>query len=293
MYAREAPEIVAGKGSKKARARELELAQAKEYEQAAPNEPRARAIPVAAGEMLSSYKDDKAIKAHPDYKAAKAGDPDAAARLVAETVDPTTIDAARPRFGAGAIYAPVVAEEATGHNAIPHALADYYARKTGGSVSVDINQINRAFHTGAGPMERLANPAHFEGDVVPGGGRYVIVDDVSVMGSTLASMADHVQRSGGDVAGVVTLANASRTGVLRPSKAHIADIERRYGNDVRDLFDTEPAALTADEAQYIRNFRDADTLRTAASAAEGKRNTRIGAKGIREDGSGQESRSDR
>ena len=279
MYAREAPEVVAGKERPSKAKRELELAQESEFDQAAPNQPRETGIPATAGEMVSSYRNDKAIKANPDYKAAKAGDPDAAFRLVVDTVDKATIEEARRRFGPNAIYAPVIAEEATGHNAIPHAIAAYYADEAGGSVSVEIAQINRAHHTGAGPMERLANPAHFEGAVVPGG-KYVIVDDVSVMGSTLASMADHIQRNGGDVVGVVTLANASRTGVLRPSKAHIADIERRYGDEVRSLFKTEPAALTADEVQYIRNFRDADALRAAADASEGKRDARLRAKGV-------------
>jgi hypothetical protein len=128
-------------------------------------------------------------------------------------------------------------------------------------------------------MERMANPARFAGDVVKGG-KYVIVDDVAVMGSTLAAMADHIQRGGGEVVGVVTLANASRTGVLRPSKAHVADIERRYGHEVRDLFHAEPAALTADEAQYVRNFRDADALRAGVASAERKRAERLRAKGV-------------
>lgn len=242
-------------------------------------EPRRHGIPESAGEIVSSYRDDKVIKAHADYKAAKAGDGEAALRLVEATVEPKTIEQARTQFGPDAIYAPVVAREATGHNAIPANLAAYYAEHAGGTVSGEIVQANRAYHTGAGPMERLASPVLFDGDVVKGG-RYVIVDDVSVMGSTLAGMADHIQKNGGEVAGVVTLVNASRTGVVRPSKAHVADIERRYGDDVRDLFHAEPAALTADEAAYIRNFRNPDALRTAATAGNRKRAARLRAKGV-------------
>lgn len=247
-------------------------------------EPRAQEARVhgfdeKAGEILSDYRDDTAIKAHPDYVAAKAGDDAAADRFVGAMIKPESLEQAKRRFGADAIYAPVVAEEAKGHNAIPVHMAQFYAAHAGGSVDTAIIQANRAFHTGAGPMERLANRPLFDGDVIKGG-KYVLVDDVSVMGSTLAAMADHIRRNGGEVAGVVTLANASRSGVLRAPKAHVADIERRYGHEVRDLFGIEPAALTADEAAYIRNFRDADALRSAVASAEGKRVARLRAKGI-------------
>ena len=247
--------------------------------QSRPAEPRRHGIPDSAGEIISSHRDDKAIKASADYAAAKAGDNDAALRLVKATVDPATINEARQRFGPDAIYTPVAAREAGGHNKIPHALAVLYAHEAGGTVDDSIVQANRAYHTGAGPMERLANPAHFAGDVIKGG-KYVIVDDVSVMGSTLAGLADHIQKNGGEVAGVVTLVNASRTGILRPSKAHVADIERRYGDEVRRLFHAEPSALTADEAAYVRNFRDADALRAAEASARGKRLDRLHAKGL-------------
>jgi len=42
------------------------------------------------------------------------------------------------------------------------------------------------------------------------GGTYVLVDDVTVMGSTLADLADYVQANGGVMVGVVMLVNASR-----------------------------------------------------------------------------------
>jgi orotate phosphoribosyltransferase len=59
-------------------------------------------------------------------------------------------------------------------------------------------------------MERIANRAVFDGEVTPGG-RYVLVDDVTVMGSTLADLANHIQRNGGDVIGAVVLVNAARS----------------------------------------------------------------------------------
>ncbi|MBU2856340.1 phosphoribosyltransferase [Acidithiobacillus ferrooxidans] len=61
---------------------------------------------------------------------------------------------------------------------------------------MDIVQSNRAYHTGAKPMERLLARAEFAGEVQPGK-RYVLVDDVTTMGSTLADLASYIQAQGG------------------------------------------------------------------------------------------------
>ena len=61
----------------------------------------------------------------------------------------------RPGPGPDALYAPVRAEEASGRNKIPVALAKFYAHMTGARDALDIAQGNRAFHTGARPMERI------------------------------------------------------------------------------------------------------------------------------------------
>jgi hypothetical protein len=46
------------------------------------------------------------------------------------------------------------------------------------------------------------------------------------------------------------------------------------------IFGIAPAALTADEATYILDFRDADALRDRAAAALVERKARLCAKGI-------------
>src|SRR5713101_372601 len=60
-------------------------------------------IPDEATATISELMSDQPIKAHRDYSAAKSGDPAAAARLVRDLIKPETLDAARERFGAGAI----------------------------------------------------------------------------------------------------------------------------------------------------------------------------------------------
>lgn len=242
--------------------------------------PRRHGIPSAAREPIAPFRNDQPLKQHPDYKAAKAGDRQAAARLVEDLVRPDQIENARKRFGADVTYVPVIAREQSGDNAIPPLLATLYSSATGAQVTSQIEQISRAFHTGANAMERVANRAIFDGPVERGH-RYVLVDDVSVMGSTLADLADHIQRNGGEVAGVVLLANASRTGVLTPPAAHIRDVERRFGNVLREQFGIEPASLTADEAAYLRNFKDADALGARRAAATLERGDRLRSKVLR------------
>lgn len=245
--------------------------------------PRRTVLSGQAGTPISSYTDDSAVKAHADYTAAKNGDAVAAARLVPDLVKPETITAARSKFDGETIFAPVSLEEPGGRNRIPAVLAGYYAAAVGAEFDTAIRQANRAFHTGAGPMERLIASPFFEGQV-QAGRNYVIVDDVTVLGGTIAEMANHIETGGGHVVGVVTLVNASRTGHIGASKLHTKLIENRFGDVVRQELGIEPAALTAAEAIYIAGFRDADALRARILKSRRERSSRLGSKGVREQG---------
>lgn len=243
---------------------------------------RQHGIPKSASAPISSFVNAEPLKAHADYKASKSGDYEAAARLVRYLVKPENLEAARKQFGADAIFAPVVGIEASGQNQIPRMLAEYYAAETGAKTSVgEIIQANKAHHTGAGPMERMIARPLFDGPVEHGG-KYVLVDDVTTMGGTLAEMANHIQANGGHVVGVVTLVNAGRSATLPPSKQQTSEIERRYGHEIRTLFGIEPSSLTSNEATYILGFRNSDDLRNRVTAAEGQRSERLRAKGIQE-----------
>jgi orotate phosphoribosyltransferase len=57
-------------------------------------------------------------------------------------------------------------------------------------------------------MQRLIAPSEFAG-AVEVGASYVLVDDVSTMGGTLADLANYLQENGGRVAGSVLLVNAA------------------------------------------------------------------------------------
>jgi 2'-5' RNA ligase len=233
----------------------------------------------AETKQIASSRNTNALKGHADYIAAKAGDPEAAERLVRDLVNEDDLDEARKAFGGGALFAWPHAEEASGLNALPAALAARYAEATDGALAPVIVQTNHAFHTGAKAMERLIARPVFDGEVVSGA-RYVLADDVSTMGGTLAELGDHIRAGGGEVIGTVVLTDASRTPTMQASKQQINQVEQRYGDAVREIFNIEPAALTAAEAGYILSFRDADSLRNRAGAAERERDARLHAKGI-------------
>jgi len=243
-------------------------------------------LPSEAGTPVFAFRNDQPMKRHPNYTAAKSGDIAAAARLVGDIVPRANLEEAARRFGKDAIYVPVHAEEASGRNALPATLAVYYADEAGGRVSSDIVQASKTFHTGASAMERIISRPKFGGKAERGG-RYVIVDDVSVMGATLAELAHHIRTNGGEVVGSVLLVNASRSGSFTSERARVRAVERRFGDAIRQELGVEPAALTGPEADYLLNFRDADALRSRIAAAKSARNDRLRAKGVL----GEESRS--
>jgi hypothetical protein len=239
--------------------------------------PRQFSVPRGTRSVATSNSDAE-IKAHASYDAAKSGDLDAAIQLVRDVVTEENINEAR-RFGDDVIYQPVIAEEAAGPNALPYATAGYYATETGNELGQGIVQSSRAFHTGARAMDRLLSRATFAGEVVQGG-KYVLVDDVTVLGGTLTELANHIQANGGTVVGVVTLANASRTGKMNTNREHIRIVEERFGEIVRAELGLEPQSLSPDEAQFLAGFRNADALRDRITSAKGERAARLRAQGV-------------
>jgi hypothetical protein len=245
---------------------------------------REEGLPRDIPHLASTHILDK-LKEHPDYKAAKAGDIGAAVNVVRDVVTPENLQVAREKFGKDSIFVAPMAEEASGKNALPQALAALYASETGGSVDRDIVQTNKAFHTGANAMQRMIARPLFDGPVKPGG-KYVIVDDVTTMGGTLAELADHIRAAGGDVVGTAVIANVGRESTMDARPQDVRKIKDRYGDQVRQLFHAEPAALTAAEARYVLGHRNADELANRAASASEERAARLRSKGLQQEGVG-------
>lgn len=245
---------------------------------------RSHGFPDNVDEPIWFHSDDSAIKSHPDYVSAKSGQIDAAVRLVSDLGIPLL---ASKRFAIppGACFVAPHAREATGDNAIPQVLAEACAMVFQGEADVDLVQISRVFHTGADPMERMATRAEFEGLVVPGQ-RYVLVDDVTTMGGTLAELANYIQIAGGVIEGALVLVNAGREKVFRPTNGLVRKIESRYGKEIQSLFGIHPRALTANEARYLIGFRSPDEIGDRLAKARKETDLRLRSKGIATEGDG-------
>lgn len=234
---------------------------------------RAVGYPKSAGEPLSSTTKTEAIKAHKDYAAAKKGEDRAAASLVEALISKENLAEAKERF-AGATFVPVALVDKEGANRIPTAMAYHYANAVGGQVSDQIFETDKAYHTGMNAMERLVSRTNFSGKVEPGR-KYVLVDDVTTVGSTLADLAAYIQSQGGEVIGSALLSNATRSGSMFANVKTTKRLGEQYGNEIRELFNIEPSALTNEEAQYLLGFRSAAELRGSAAKAESSRIARI------------------
>lgn len=224
------------------------------------------------------FRQDRELKAHPAYRQAKAGDKDAALELVLD-VAVAGLYEHRDRFGSGVLFVAPHAEEATGDNAIPQTLAAVCAAIFQAQVDTEIVQSDRVYHTGADPMERMAARAQFQGRVVPGA-EYVLVDDVTSLGGTLAELSNYIQMFGGVVNDVVVLVNAGRNPALVPEKKFVGLIQERFDEEFTEVFGIEPNALTANEAQYLVGFKSIDAIRNRLAAAEQEIDRRLRSKGI-------------
>jgi len=239
---------------------------------------RSHSFPGSVKEPFWLFENDSALKSHPQYHEAKSGGKEAAVELIADTALDFLIQI-KDKLPDNAIFVAPHAREATGDNAIPQVLSAACAMVTQGQVETDIVQITRVFHTGADPMERMGLRAQFDGNVIPGA-RYVLVDDVTNMGGTLAELADYLLARGGLVLAVVVLVNAGRNKHFLPSKSVIRTLEGRYGNEITEIFGIAPSALTANEANYLIGFKTADEIRNRLAKARKETSLRLRSKGI-------------
>lgn len=221
-------------------------------------------IPAAAGEIPPGQAAVSRLRAHPDFAGAKAGGVDEAYRLVGDLVNPATVEHVISRLPAGKariIVQPVISWEAGGKNKIPAAIARHYAKQIGdrARVGTDILQSRDPHHTDKGMMSRLLSRGQFAGQVEQGG-LYLLVDDVTTSGGTLAGLADYIQKHGGRVVGTTSLANASRSRYIAQSLDTIGRLKEVMGDELYRKTGIQPEALTGPEAQYLARFTGVDSL---------------------------------
>ena len=232
---------------------------------------------------MALFDTDDGLKQHLNYRAAKAGDPKAALALVIDLAVKWLFEN-ESRFPSGALYVAPHAKEASGDNAIPQTLAAVCATIFQGTVDREVVQTDRVYHTGANAMERMASRATFEGYVAPGA-RYVLVDDVTNLGGTLAELNNYILSNGGSVIDVVVLVNAGRNPDLLPHRKDVRLIKERFQDEFIEIFGIESEALTANEARYLVGFRSADEIRDCLAKARQEIDRRLRSKGISRQGS--------
>jgi hypothetical protein len=166
------------------------------------------------------HTDVKTRDASPFYAAAKAGDAESALSLALALRSPQAIARLGDIVeGRNPFLLPVVADETTGFNAIPDALAQALGRKLGLEVATGtVVQTNKVGHTRAPSFQRLVTPAEFDGPVEEGR-NYLLVDDHVGLGGTLANLRGYVESKGGAVIAMTTLTESrnARTISLRPA----------------------------------------------------------------------------
>lgn len=231
------------------------------------------------------YRHDAELKKHSAYKAAKQGDNESAFELVWDLASDFLMSL-KGKFSADTVYVSPFAKEASGDNAIPPLLASACASFMGGHAENDIVQVERVFHTGADPMERMSLRPSFEGEVIPGQ-TYVLVDDVTNLGGTLAELANYILINGGMVEGTIVLCNAGRSYEFIPSKKTLRLLKERFGNEINEIFGIRTEALTTNEANYLIGFRSTDEIRNRLLKAKKETTERLRSKGIQRPDAGQ------
>ncbi|GAA5497247.1 hypothetical protein Rhal01_03440 [Rubritalea halochordaticola] len=201
---------------------------------------------------------------HPDYKAAKSGDVEAAYRLAKDLVTPGFVEAIKNSMtGDVTDIVPVVALEKTGQNTIPIAVAERLGHEFGTKVESGILKVSATNRSDLSGLDRVFSRVEFDGPVQQGG-RYLIVDDTLTQGGTLRGIGDHIARNGGEVVGVTALTGKLFSAKLTPDAESIQQVRQRIG-DIEESFRRATGygfdELTASEARTLINWRPLESLR--------------------------------
>ena len=215
-------------------------------------------------DVLIHQADEMQVRGHPRYADAKAGDLDAAAELVQDTLNQATLTALAGQGLTQPMLLPVVAEEAHGTNAIPLVLAQQIGAALDWPIETRVIQSNVVGRTRKDGYYRLAFQPLFEGACDPARD-YVLVDDFIGQGATLANLRGHVLAAGGRVPGITSLTGKAVSVTLALRPATLAELRQTHGNDLenwwRQVFGFGFEYLTESEARYLIPRSDADRVR--------------------------------
>uniref|UniRef100_UPI003A8DE029 LPD38 domain-containing protein n=1 Tax=Salmonella enterica TaxID=28901 RepID=UPI003A8DE029 len=210
--------------------------------------------------------------AHRDYEAAKGGDEHAARRLVSEVLSKDAVDKIRDIIGnQEVLLAAVHAEESSGRNKIPQAMADMLGHILHQAVDDSIVQAKRVGRTGQDGFGRLANQPEFAGNVrsdLP----YFIVDDTLTQGGTLAGLKGYIESHGGRVIGASALTGKQYSARMALSPHTLSQLREHFGGTGLENWWKQQHGygfdgLTESEANYLLRAGDVDKIRDRVLAA--------------------------
>ena len=205
------------------------------------------------------------------YTQAKAGDAEAAYDMVKSLLSTETLDNIRELAGGRVpILISVKAQESSGKNKIPEAMAHAIRASTGWPVDAEIVQINKPGRTGSGSSHRLAFQPIFDGKV-EAGRDYLILDDNSTMGGTIASLRGYIENRGGRVIGAAVMSARETALDIVPTRNQLNEIQRKHGDAPNEYWTREFGygidRLTRAEAGVIRSAGVFDSIRDRIAAA--------------------------
>ena len=199
---------------------------------------------------------------HPDFKAAKHGDFQAALRLVDELVKDEKIAMIARQFpNAHIIYNHKI--QGDGINMIPAAYAVRFSA-IGMTVEHDIIAVTDVSHTNASDISRISKRMRFEGHVNRGTD-YILLDDFITSGAELRDLRDYVNSQGGNVVAMTTFGHGS-FGKLKDVRideaykqklgdAGVTDNDlRKYGiaSEILERLQSSPEWLTPEQKEKLR-----------------------------------------
>jgi hypothetical protein len=218
------------------------------------------------------HASESAVKQHPAYRAAKAGDDDAATALVLDTFNMTSALALKRITGnAAPTLVSAHALEREGVNAIPEVFAERLSQVLSWPADTGVVQTNVVSHTGANGFWRLARQAEFDGPVLPGCA-YVLVDDFVGMGGTLANLKGYIESKGGKVLAAVSLTGKPHSAKLALAPERLQELRLKHGTELENWWMGRFAhafdSLTESEARYLARTETADTIRDRIAEAQ-------------------------
>jgi adenine/guanine phosphoribosyltransferase-like PRPP-binding protein len=220
---------------------------------------------------LIIHAEERGVKSHPSYTAAKAGEPASAFDLVRNMVSEKCLaQLCELHSDQKPILVSAHAVESSGVNAIPQAMAEYLGIRLRWPVESSIVQTNVVAHTGADGFSRLARQAEFDG-AVSENACYVLVDDFIGQGGTLANLRGFLLHCGARVIGGTVLTGKPYSAILSSDEQQTIHLREKHGPELEtwwiNHFGFGYDCLTRSEARYLLNTPTPQRIRDQITQA--------------------------